>query len=270
MICIAKHGDDRGEHQAEVGFLCKPAFTRLERQIAELPALASWLRANIGSGGTSALDPNKVSRSGDDPLPIKADVFDHLELIAFTLTSWSLLVSEERELHGPASSHPEATAAFLGAHLSWAAEQTWVDDLAVEVEDLTRIAHQLVPSRPEVHRLGAPCPDCGASELTRRDGADYIGCGSCGKLITEKEYGWFAKTEAERQRDASGWLTLEHAAGQLGLNPRTVRTWAMRDRLLAVACVVLPGEKDTRLRVLPAEVDEVAKQKDPDGERKAS
>lgn len=68
---------------------------------------------------------------------------------------------------------------FLLAHLDWASEQPWVDDYATEIEDLTRTAHGLAPSRPQNYRLPAPCPSCGASELHRRDGDDFVSCLSC-------------------------------------------------------------------------------------------
>lgn len=258
--CIAPHNGDRAPHRAEVGFFCTPAYNRTQQHIAELPALSGWLQANIaGSGG--GLDPNPVTSSKTRPLPIKADVFDHIEAIRFTLTSWTALVSEERNLIGCDNTRPETTATFLLAHLPWSVEQLWADDLATEVADLHRVAHQLVPSRPAVYRLPIPCPSCpeGLADftLTRKDGDEYVSCRACGHLWTEKEYGRLMWEKAEYERNRCGWLTPEDAGIKLGVDPRVVRNWARRG-LVAIVCAVLPGDHDHRLRVDPDEVARMA------------
>jgi hypothetical protein len=271
VACIAPHRDDRPAHGAEVGYLCRPAFSRLERQIAELPALHHWLHANLPTGGGSALDPNPVSGSGDEPLPIRDTVADHLTRIVQVLSSWARMVAEERDLCGPwRPLHPdglperdrlrraveqtatlEQLATFLLAHLPWAAGQPWVDDFAGEVDELTVDAHDLVPSRPRTYRLPLPCMSCGEM-LSRRDGSD-IECRTCGRLWRVEQYPQLMEHAAEMVRDRSGWITPEKAAAQHGVNPKTVRTWAKRG-LIAVVCAVLPGEHDGRWRVHPDEV----------------
>lgn len=255
--CVYPH-PDRPEHQAEIGLLCQPGYARLEQHLAELPALTTWLQANIGGASTSALDLTGTRAGGDSPLPIRADVLDHILLIRATLVSWAILIAEERQLRGPAGSMPSVTATFLLAHLPWAAEQAWVDDLAQEAADLHRDAHHLCPSRPRIYHLPIPCPeqDCGFT-LTRKDGDDYVQCQTCGRLWTEAEYGRLMWTKAELERNRCGWLTPEDAGLKVGVDPRTVRNWARRG-LLSIVCAVLPGDHDHRLRVDPAEVTALA------------
>ena len=251
--CLFPHPDDRAPHAAEVGYLCRPGFQRLEQQLAELPALAGWLHANLAAAGSSSLNPDKVNGSRDRPLLIRATIHDHITDIRTVLTSWAALVAEERQLVGPRSSEVTNTAPFLVAHLGWATKQVWIDDLAGEVGDLHRHAHQLCPSRPATHRLPAQCPTCEQTQLTRADGDDRIECQSCGRLWSEDEYHRLVTVLAEEQRNRSGWVTPELAAAAHGLNPKTVRSWAKRG-VIAVVCAVLPGERDDRWRVHPDEV----------------
>lgn len=207
--CLYPHEPERGEHPAKHGFLCESGYRRLEQHLAELPALSGWLHANLprsDSGGYG----DYTTGSKDRPLPIRDAVADHCATILGIVNSWARIVAEERDLRGPWKPLPpdgraerdrlrravEQTATlselttFLLAHLPWAVEQAWVDDMADEVQDVTRDGHKLVPSRPGRHRIQAPCPDadCNLAALVRVDGSAYVECEGCGRLWTEDEW----------------------------------------------------------------------------------
>lgn len=278
--CLFPHNDDRPVHAASRGFLCAPSYARLEQHLTELPALAKWLHANL-SGGSGSGFGDYTTGSRDKPLPIKTALADHLAAITDTVNSWCRLIAEERDLRGPWRPLPsngwperdrlrravEQTASlenlttFLLAQLDWTAQQTWVDDYCTEIEDLTSDAHGLVPSRPRTYHLPAPCPSCEQQALTRSDGDDYVTCESCGRLWTEDEYARLCVIlAAEQQRVVAGWALPEDVGNTLGLNPKTIRTWARRG-VVAAACAVLPGIRDPRLRVLPADVQTASEER---------
>ena len=229
--CIYPHPDNRPEHQAEIGLLCRPGFDRLEQTIAELPALLGWLHANLASGGSGEHDGSKRTK-GEPPIPIRENVHDLVTETAAVLTSWAMMIAEERQLVGPRSPHPTATATFLVAHLPWAAQQTWIDALAVEILDLSRNGHQLAPSRPRTYRLPAPCPTCNALELHRQDGDDYVSCGSCGRLWTEAEYVRLVVVLAG-EIDLPEWAPVAVVATRFDISLATVWTWKRRGLLQA-------------------------------------
>lgn len=227
--CLYPHPGDHRPHAAEVGYLCKPGFARAEQHIAELPALSSWLHANLASGGAGDSDGSQRTK-GEPPIPIRDTVHDHIVEIAAVLTSWAMLVAEERSLRGPRSAEVTTTAPFLLAHLEWAAAQLWVDDLAAEVADLHRTAHSLAPSRPGLHRMPAPCPTCDAVELSRQDGDDRIECRSCGRLWTEDEYVRLVIVLAG-EMDLPEWSPVPVVAARFGLPAQTVWAWKRKGLL---------------------------------------
>ncbi len=196
-ICLLPHHDEPTE--AYLGLLCRPAWKQLERQVAELPALANWLEANLAAGGKG--ESQKVKGTREDPIPIRPAVIDTQADMLGIVNAWARLIAEERDLQGPwrplrsdslaerdrLQRGIEQTASlsdlctFLGAHLAWAAEQRWIDDLTSEIGQLTGRAQAVMPYRAERHDLNAPCPnpDCNAKSLSRYDGDSHIHCRSC-------------------------------------------------------------------------------------------
>lgn len=182
------HRDGKTRH-ARHGLLCGGCYGRLERTIAELPAVHTWLQGALQPGTTAG---EHVTATREPPTPLRVDVYDERVDIAGKLTEWARLVAEERQLHGPTDSRPESTAAFLLTHLDWSAAQPWVDEYAAEMFELRRDAHTLAPWTPGTHRLPAPCPTCDALTLIRHDGADHVTCdsraGGCGRSWSETQY----------------------------------------------------------------------------------
>lgn len=59
---------------ADIGQLCADCFSRLRSSLLELPAIATWLAANIAAGGVASGE--RVSGSREDPIPLRVDVLD--------------------------------------------------------------------------------------------------------------------------------------------------------------------------------------------------
>lgn len=70
-FCVGHHDDDT---EAESGYLCRKCFGRLRHTLRELPAVASWLHANLAAGGSSAGE--RVGGTREDPIPLRLDVTD--------------------------------------------------------------------------------------------------------------------------------------------------------------------------------------------------
>ncbi len=257
--CYFPHHPDRADHHPAVPgtMFCKSATERLTKTIAELPALHSWLHANLASGGGGG---DKVTGTRDKPVPINLGVHDHAEHVVFTLASWARMVAEDRGLHGPSNATPSATATFLLAHLDWIVRQDWAPDAAEEISDLSRKAHGIVPSRPERHELPAPCPadGCGYLSLVRYDGESHVRCEVCGAVWDEKEYVRLTIVLADEAKrnpavvevDGEQYATPGTLAMQLGRPERTIRTWMRRNHLRHVQQdgVLLVSVEDTRAR----------------------
>ncbi len=205
-VCVIPHHDEPAE--AFIGGLCRRAWTQLVRQVAELPALANWLEANLAAGGRG--ESQRVKGTKEDPIPIRPAVIDTQAEMLGIVNAWARLIAEERNLQGPwYVLPPDSTAerdrlrrgleqtaslnelcSFLGAHLTWAAEQPWVDDLYGEIGQVTSRAQAVMPFRAARHDLNAPCPnpDCTAKSLSRYDGDFYVHCRSCGERWDEQEW----------------------------------------------------------------------------------
>ena len=81
---------------------------------------------------------------------------------------------------------------YLAGHLSWIADQPWVDGFAVEVRQCGSRAHRLAPWRPEIRRDPDPCTRCGRRAVVLHLAAGKSRCerkaGGCGREQPLSEY----------------------------------------------------------------------------------
>lgn len=211
-----------GPRMAKTGLLCPRCYGRLERTLAELPAVTGTLRGLLGGSNTGGGE-NIRRTKGSPPLPLNVSVLDHLDLIGSVLSSWTRLVAEERGLRGPDTA--DRCSGWLLDQLAWVASQPWVDDLDDEVRDAARVAESLARTRPGWHPLPVPCPNCGGMTLGRWDGDDHVAC-PCGERWPEADYPRLVKVLAD---DLS--MTTDEAMrvlAPLGVEPATFRQWVTR------------------------------------------
>lgn len=179
-LCIAKRCQDTrndseggsGPRRASHGHLCRRCYARIEKNLAETPALSTLARRTAlaaGQGGTG----DKIRHTkGNPPLPISVSVFDKLDLLVYRLGSWTQLVCEERDLRGPDHRNDvNATSFWLLHQLPWITDQPWVDDFDVELREDTAALRAALGLTVPWTRMELRCPYCGQQSLRRRSDA---------------------------------------------------------------------------------------------------
>lgn len=234
---------------ARHGLLCERCTRRLEQDLAELPARTQQLRSVLPGTQAPQRDGSRHTK-GQPPVPLNIAAHDHLELVAGTVLSWVRLVAEDRGLRGPDRPEVERLTGWLLGQLDWIVGQPWVDDLLMEIHDLTRVADALTQARPGWHLLPAPCPGCSALTLGRWDGDDHVGCGTCGERWAEEHYPRLVLVLAWEKT-----LTAEEAANLAGVEPATFRQWVSRGHVERV------GSVDGQARYRKSDVDAMAQRR---------
>lgn len=235
--CVGKHcldgpriEDKPAPRWAVLGLLCVRCHRVLERDLAEMPARLSLLRAHLG--GYTTAGRSERPATGSSPVPLNVDAHDLLQAADGALWAWIQLVCEERTLRGP-DSHDRASGWLLG-QLSWLTGQPWVDDLADELHDLTNECERIIRSAPRRHRLEAPCPSCSTYELGRWDGSDHVDCGSCGRTWDEAHYPSLALVAAQA---SGGCMTATEAVESLSTTLGAFRMHVSRGRVRKLATI---------------------------------
>lgn len=205
-----------------------------------------------------------------------------------TSVAWRLMTWEEDfrytrgDLyeHKPRSIHAvvEDAAAYLQVHARWAAtSHDAFPDFAADISALLASVRSILQLTDRREVAEAECFDCGGDLLrtvgTRRDDSerddmrgfedegysDDWTCEKCGERYDAARYMLALRARLEAI-PRSGWVLPEQAAKDLKLNPKTIRTWARRG-IVAAACAALPGIRDPRLRVLPADVQTASEER---------
>lgn len=278
--CVIPHvREPERPRRAGVGRLCAGCYHHLEQVIAELPAyhsaLVSMLAPTTGRGG-------RVSGTPEDRLPILVTAnarvgpaADHRDHIVGVLASWVRLVLEERNQadrrvyearlavwrsmgadlpcpvftpwRPPSRVSPDGTAAWLLAHLRWAAGAGWVGDLVAEMHALRGRAKRILypPSRRRV-QVG-PCGQCpGLLWLAGDvDEGQRMGCDGCGRVV-EPRY-WRAEASRVDGVAVNPWLPLDLAAVHWGVSVRTLQRWVVSGRLEELGGMVRAVDVTRRL-----------------------
>ncbi len=239
----------RGDAYALAGaMLCSHCTSRLERQLAELPARLH-LAHSLHDGRQT---PRKSDRrGGETPAPVNVDLLDVLNAIPAVLDSWARMVCEERSLRGP-DTHDRLPGWLLG-QLDWLIRQPWVDDFADELNDLCHDLERLTRVNKHRHRLEPPCPQCAARELGRWDGTDQVDCDACGKAWPERQYPWMVRLALD---DSRSCLTAHEAAQRLGVTVGTVRNYVTAGEVRKL------GTVDGTARYSTQDVERLAKQQE--------
>jgi hypothetical protein len=232
---------------AEGANLCRRCATLLERRLAELHSQADAVRATLGGLHSSRKGENRPTK-GSPPVPLNLDAHDFLTEMHATVVSWVRLVTEERNLHGPDRDLLPALTSWLLHQLDWLCGHEAVGDFADEVRDLSRKADALAGTRPGWHKLPAPCPACGATSLGRWDGADEVGCQTCGERWAEQQYRWLV---AVLSSDPGTSVTAAEAVERAEVPAATFRQWVSRGKVRRL------GTVDGTARYSTADLDAV-------------
>jgi len=213
--CVGNHQPSESPDwkwpSATTGLLCGRCRTRLSSLLIQMPSLAAWLEENIAAGGNA--NGPKISGSREDPIPLRIDVLDFVgptssreisltrtpdaaeqygePSLLDTVSSWCLLVSEERDDDWPPRDDLATLCRWLHSQLDWITTQPWVDDLLSNLQDTARKAERLAPRDPEHRWLKPPCPSCNRKALVFTRGIG-VACeakiGGCGRTWTDEDF----------------------------------------------------------------------------------
>jgi len=130
-VCVLphRHEPDRPRRSTDGLHVCQGCLGRLEQTLAEMSADYTALAVRLTPVGSRG--PN-VTGTRERALPIDPMVADHRSDIAGKLSSWSALISEEREIHPPTAT-VERMSGWLLVHLRWSCAQPWIDEYAAEL-----------------------------------------------------------------------------------------------------------------------------------------
>lgn len=238
LRCVGKtctDGPDDGPRWASAdgrhGLLCRRCHDRLEQHLAELPARHDQLTEALSGGSGTGRDRRGTP---EPPVPLNLGSHDHQTLMTASVVSWALLVREERGLRGPDTSTVATLAPWLLGQLDWIVQQPWVDDLAEELRDLSQTADAITRRRPLRNRLEPPCPQCGARELGRWDGAAQVDCAACGAVWDERYYPALVRLVLDT---SGGCVTAAEAARELGVSAVNLRQLVSRGQLRKLGTV---------------------------------
>lgn len=285
-LCIVCH---RSLPPAE-GEACDRCLTTARERLAGILLMFEELPTHLGHAKSPVYDSDRPSAADGAPLPggdalvllspgsegLSEDGLttrdDDVSSVAFELGWWEQRWRKaRRELLDDTPRSTSATVrsagAYLEVHSRWAC--TSFDGFREFTDDLRRIHTSLesATGRSE-HRLvaEAECFECGG-ELVREirprvdDGkprrkgkaqegvADDWTCQRCGRRYDEAHY-LLALHQHLRNAPLPEWALPEHAAVKLGVNAKTIRTWAVRGHVRSQ-----PGP-DGRLRVSSSDVAE--------------
>jgi hypothetical protein len=201
-LADCEHTDDgacRGclPRPAEFGALCIACHYRLARILHDLPYARTLLAGHLQPSYARRDNMVKATK-GDPPVPLNLSVldltteFDHIPL------GWARIHAEDHDLTTPTDG-----VAHLQLHLASVECSAWIADAWAELADLTSRAHALVPWRPEVVKLGAPCPHCHCPALVMYGGDDWVTCQECGGILERAMYDHWARVILDEQREAA-------------------------------------------------------------------
>lgn len=159
-LCPAPHRDDRPRRAADGIVLCQWHRDRLERHLAQLPALWKACEAAlVGRSGTNTAGP--VSGSHEPSWAVSDAPSAARTHITVELQSWVQVVLEE----GPWTVVPhdrlEALAAWLVARVDWCAARPWADEMARTIADTHGEAWRAAYPNPARRIDLGPCPEDG-------------------------------------------------------------------------------------------------------------
>lgn len=134
VVGLARACVERGPFNPADGLMtCRPCRDRLERTVAELPALMADLevmlrREGSGLGGRTG---------GEEPTFISGPVVEARSHLFGVASSWAALVCEDRGFTAPANT-VEGVAVFLVRNVDWLCAQPFVDEFAREIDEVSR------------------------------------------------------------------------------------------------------------------------------------
>ena len=177
-LCILTHRNDpeRPRRAVDGLYICAGHHAELERLIAEMPARYNDLDRPKGAGGPKVVFSNEPGLSVDEAAATLR------QQITGIIASWCRVVAEDRGITPPASPEISRTAPWLTTHVDWCAAHRWVDEMLLELRQVTGRAIGITDIPARRVQLGEQC-------LIHADGE------RCDGIVTLIVWGeeWFAR-----------------------------------------------------------------------------
>ena len=160
VLCPAPHREDAPKRAADGLILCLWHRDRLERHLAELPALHQACEATLlGRGGTNGAGPVSGSQ---EPSWAVSDAPSHArQAIAVELHTWTRIVLDEGPWTVPPADTLTSLAAWLVARVDWCCARPWADEMARTIADTHREAWAAAYPNPARRIDLGPCVEAG-------------------------------------------------------------------------------------------------------------
>ena len=175
---------------------CPRCQAQIRRELAELDDLASIITATADGHRTAADSDTRVTRSPAPPSPSPAA--DDIDELASMLRGWESAARGEdpKPRRGYLATEITTTVSWLVTHYDpMITNPDYAADFGTEIRAWhKRLARRAKAGTGKTPRH-LPCPRCQHRALCQDQGADYIECLNCGRLMSMDEY----DTEVEEQ-----------------------------------------------------------------------
>lgn len=220
-----------GAEVADLAHVCVRCTDRLRAALAAAPPLLTEVETTVAR--LARVSTPNGSRPTERPLPYNADAAGHRDTLAAVLTSWALLVADERGL--PHAGGPADHARFLTASLEWLRHHPAGGDAVHEIRTAVHAVRAAVDLPPDLVYAG-PCDACRAP-LYARVGSATASCRYCQTpegqrpvYDVQERRTWMLRAAEDIEAPAAD---IARAVTSLvrPIKPELIRTWAARDRI---------------------------------------
>jgi len=187
--------------------VCDDCWDRRGRELATTLALWEELHNHLAPGASGLSE--SISRPAPGPRPPVNDaVLNALQEVPASLLWWANTArilrgqptrSAEGKRWGYVLQESVATLTAIDEELHYQAYA--VDYLSLVFRVHSQMV-QLAGRAKLIHRLHAPCPECGRRELIRHNGEDRVLCTRCGSKWSRPEYDRMVAIELQSRRRA--------------------------------------------------------------------
>lgn len=181
---------------------CPACASLIAERLAALPGLVGALEGEAEAGGGAGFGEDRVSGTSGHPSPSSA--VDDIDEITRLLEYWEDTRREDAgQLARPARPYARraaAAVAYLAQHLDGLLGAPYAEEFGRDVTRMHARARRATATDPVRTRKPVPCPSCDLRSLVHADGDAYIGCRSCGRLLTFGEYDTWTRLAAAAEK----------------------------------------------------------------------
>jgi len=188
LHCVDPERDAQGNSVPR--FTQTPFCTKDTQQISQVLTEAHGLWQQLSAAlpkGSRRLGEH-VSGSKAPPIPIRLEVLTQMELLKTLVEDHAALVRGHTLPNRRMEVVVVQDSEYLRVHLSSLLAKQYGVVAGLSLLDWRSTARRLLGLNRYVEKRKAPCPQCDAMALMRKDGEENSICKVCGIVITQSEY----------------------------------------------------------------------------------